>query len=271
MSVEPTPFDELLNDNPAPEQDAAPEEPTPEPESVDDPESSEGTGEDETPEADQEAPPAPDVHERMVPLQAVEDERRKRQALEQSVQQLQSQITALQQPKQPDPEPEFLDPEAVNHAKQYVDSTVSSLKREMAVTNANLVEQTFRAANPDYDDVARDVYQAAEQNPALAQQILNAPNPAEYAYRLGQAARQKRELDGFVQNYGGSVEEMKAKLAEELRPQLEEEFRAKHANATAPLTQNTAPPQSLAGTPADASRDHGKHWDGPVALESLIG
>lgn len=205
-----------------PELESAAEE-TPdgeEPAKDDPPKGEEGGGAEPKPDGE---PPAPkdDEEGRKVPLKALEDERRKRQELENRLSQLEKQ----EQPKAPDP---IDDPEGY---QAFQDQKALNDRIELSMEFA-------RELHEDFDEVYQVFLEEAANNPALAHQAIQTKAPALHCYREGKRLQQVREIGDPLEYANKKVEaatsELKAEIAE-LRKQLE-------ANQ-----KRESIPQSLAG------------------------
>lgn len=175
----------------------------------------------------------------MVPLsvmiEARKDEQEKRRKLEQELEQLRS--------KQQEPAKVtdfYLNPE------QHVAEVVSQVEQRATQRIYSALEAEARIAFPDYDDVFNEVEEYAKTNPAIAQQVLNAPNPARKAYEIGKQLREFKEMQ--------NPEAYKAKLEAEFRAKWEAEQadKAKQAEreAAARAEKLDAIPPDLSKTPS---------------------
>jgi len=185
---------------------------TPEPEPVvepaADPAPEEPKGEEpegEEPKAEGE-PPAPKEEDdgKTVPLQALHDERSKRQELERRLQQLE-QNQKQQQPPAEAPDP-IDDPQGY---QKYQDERALNDRIELSM-------EIGREMHEDFDDVAKAFYEEAEKNPLLAQQAIQNKAPGLFMYREGQKILRQREIGDPEQYAARKVEEATADLRKEL-------------------------------------------------------
>lgn len=140
------------------------------------------------------APPAADHEkEQTVPLAAVLAERRKRQELEQRLQQLQS------QPPQPQIPDFFADPEA--HVQ-------TAIKQNTVQMSAAMVEQQY----PDFREKLSVFMEEAQRNPVLQAELEAHPHPALYAYTKAKEIADYREF-----RTSGGLETLKKQAFEEGR------------------------------------------------------
>lgn len=166
----------------------------------------------ETAEAEPEVTATPEVREEHhVPYAAMKAERQKRQQLEQELAQYQQYIASLQQPQvdfyqQPD---------------VYVQQHLSSVEQRTQQRFIAALEEQARDTYADYDDVVAEVMEQAQGNPALAQQVINAANPALSAYRLGKQLRELKHMQDPAS--------YRQRIEAEVRAKVEAEYRQKEA------------------------------------------
>ena len=202
------------------------------------------------------APPAPEEAS-MVPRNALQDERRKRQELERQLGEMQQRL--MQQPPPP-PQPvpdQWEDPEGHTHyliqqaAVTAREEALAEVRRERVMLSAEAAKQR----HPDYIDKVAVFEQLSAQNPALAQTMLQQVDPAEYAYNI---AKQHEEFSKY-----GSLDAMiAAKKAEWEAEAL--------AGLKASLSPAQSAPTSLAAERSVGARS-GPAWSGPVSLNELLG
>lgn len=177
-----------------------------------------------------EVPTTPEPKEEHVPLAALKAERAKRQEYEARVRQYEQQQAQAQLP-------------SFNESPEgYVQSLLHQHEQHVTQRMLGALEAQAREVYPDYDEVFQIVEESAASNPVLTQQILQAPNPAMAAYKLG---KQLREMKAMA-----DPEAYRAAIAAEERAKIEAEYRAKE-EAKAKAAQ--AIPPDL--TAARASRD----------------
>lgn len=207
--------------------------------------------------ASQQAPEPPHV-----PREALQDERRKRQELERKLQEYEARLKQPQPPQQEAKPDWFANPEeAAAYMRQ-------EIERQNFETRIVLSEQIMAERHSDYEQM-RDVFaEAAAKAPMLAQQLVQAPNPAKFAYDMGRKIHMQREI-------GDDPEAYKAKL--------EADFRKKYGIPDEPNGQPSAPvqqrtpsapvPKSLAKTPSAQPRNSVGQFahKGPTPLEDIIG
>lgn len=200
-----------------------------------------------------------------IPREALLDERRKRQELEKKLNELEARLNKPQPPQQEQHQPDwYTDPEGREAM------LLRRFEQQQFETRIVLSEQMMAEKYSDYEE-KRDVFaEAAAKSPALAQQLVQAPNPAKFAYDMGRKIAMQREI-------GDDPESYKAKL--------EADFRKKYGIPDEPNGQPSAQPQqrmqapaapvpkSLAKTPSAQPRNHVGQFahKGPTPLEDIIG
>ncbi len=152
-----------------------------------------------------------------------------------------------------EPEIDFWDnPQSViaTQVQQAVAQALATEKQQQQVERINASEAAARVKYADYDDAFHAFRQAVQANPALAQQMTQSTDPADYAYKTG-----KRAMD--LERVGSLDELLKAE-----RAKWEAEARA----------AMPAPPTLPATTAADGSVGgrSGPAWAGPGGLDAYL-
>lgn len=164
-----------------------------------------------------------------VPIAAVLDERRKRQAAERELAELRA--TQAQQPRADF----YQDPE------RYVAETVGQVQQNMQTQMYAALEFAAKRMLPDYDDKFAVVEEYAKTNPAAVRDIFASPNPAIAAYELGQRLLEYREMQ--------NPETYRQKIEAEVRQKIEAEYaqrtQAQQAAAQAETAKVNAIPPDL--------------------------
>ncbi len=152
-----------------------------------------------------------------VPLQALEDERRKRQELEREATQLREwhrqyqeavrQAQMRQHQAAPQPQPE--QPQPLAWDWENPDKPLQTLQQQLAQTaqeakqaadmaawqrHVRMSVHMARTTHPDYDDMETAFIEVARRNPALIQQMYAHDHPGEFAYEVGRQARALSEI-----------------------------------------------------------------------------
>ena len=178
---------------------------------------------------------------------AIAAERRRRQEAEQR-------IAEFEQKAQESVEkPDFWeDPESV------IQERMQSVERKFENRFLNMSEHSARARHKDFDDVASYFFdELAAQNPALAQEALQAPDPYEHIYQTAS----KHKLVNDI----GDIESYKSKLRAEIAQELEAEKKAAIEQA---LKTKSELPGTLSKESAASSPASGAEYE---SLEDLMG
>ena len=181
------------------------------------------------------------------------DETRKRQALEIRIRELE----AKQAPASTEPPKTFWDdPEgALNRQKQEVQSAIVSTKLQTS-------EAIARSRHKDFDEKVAKFGELAQSTPGLAQQMISAPDPAEFAYRTA--------ANHIALQEAGGLDAMRQKIEEEtrvkVRAELEVELKDK---ADALAKERAALPGSLSDAPSKGNIR--PVWSGPTAMDDILG
>lgn len=192
------------------------------------------TGE-ETPET---PPVSADKKPDFTPIQALLDEREKRQRLEQQQAELQRRLDAYEREKNKEPAPDFFEDPAA--AAQYQQNTI------LQQVNAQKAQQSKFFAEREFG--AEKVAEATayfSQSPELMQishQLMNEPSPFH-------AAVEFMERQKAVQEIGPDPEAYKEKLREEIRQEMLGQAQTRQTPST------KAPPPSMAKAPSAGKGD----------------
>lgn len=187
------------------------------------------------------------------------DETRKRQALEAQLRDLQARVQQQGQGGQP---------AAQEAPKTFWDAPEERLRQheqamQQAVIGTKLQtsEAIARSRHPDFQEKVSIFSDLAQSTPGLAQQMLMAADPAEFAYRT--AANHKA-----IQDAGG-VDALVAKAREEERAKVRTELEAElKAKADALAKERAALPGSLSDAPSKGSQR--VVWGGPPSMGDIL-
>jgi len=170
-------------------------EPTTEPEEA----TTEAEPEEPTEGVEEGVPPAPEKPQATIPYAALADERAKRQELERQLAEMQ---------KEPEEKVDFLeDPDRwQQQQEQRLQQMEQKLEQTARTKFIQMTENAARQKHTDYDDVVTDFLETAQANPSLMEAMVNAPDPAEYAYQAALNIRTLKESGGNLQ---GVVEKAK--------------------------------------------------------------
>jgi hypothetical protein len=205
------------------------------------------------------APPAPRQDHGPIPIQALLDEREKRQRAERELEEWRRRAAP---PPAPPQRPDlFADPDAFGaHVEQQVTEQVTRARLDMSV----MLEQ---ANKPDYAEKEGAFIEAVRANPALYSQMLADPHPAGFAYRVGSQVLAMREV--------GDPASYRERIEAELREKLEAEYAAKYRSSelgreqVSPPQHQSAFPTSLSTARAAAPRSPAPAFNGPTPLSAL--
>jgi hypothetical protein len=191
----------------------------------------------ETPEPVAVAPTAPPVEEKTVPLAALKSEREKRQELERRLKELETKPA----------------PERVNfydNPEEHLNQRFQEIEARATARTYAALEAVEKEAHPDFDEVAAEVIAAAQQHPTLANQIMQAANPAREMYKVGQKLREFQKMQDPEAYRAQVAAEVRAQVLAELgergaQAAREAEARAAKAAAIPPdiSTRTNAPPK----------------------------
>lgn len=252
-------IDDILNDR-EPEAETEQVEAAETPEAPEQPEvaeeATEGRVRDEkgrfAPKGDKEevAPPAP-VEESHIPVRALQDERSKRQALEQRLQQLEAQLQA-NQPQAPAPDLYEDETAWFNHRLTGVLPQITeNVRNELRMERVKESAEEARGKYDDYDQTIDTFRALAEMQPALMEQMIGSKNPAEFAYKTAKTHTE-------VQQYG-SIDALIEKRLKDREAELLQSTQAQLPSA----------PPSISSDRSVGARS-GPAWGGPAPMSELL-
>lgn len=194
------------------------------------------------------APPAQE--ESNVPVKALQEERRKRQELEQQIAAMQAQFALQKQPQTPVPE-FWDDPQGfmAKQLEQHTEQVIQRFQQQQTMERINASETAAKARHSDYDDAFRAFQQAAQANPSLIQQMTSASDPAEFAYSKGKTALELERV--------GSIDELLAQK----RAEWEAEVKAAAPKPSFPASTVTDGSVASRGGPI---------WAGPTQDRDIL-
>lgn len=232
-------LDSILSDEPIDEVQDAPEEQALEaPEAEEAPQVEEPQVEDE-PEAKQ------------VPLAALQETRGENKELKASLQQLQAQVAAMNQPQQPQ-RPEFIDPEGSQFIQSQMQGAISNVRLDVS---EDMTRQQF---GDEIVDQAFSAFQSVS-SPAERQAIMAARSPWAEVVKWHKRQQVSAEI-------GDDVDGWREKERAQMRQELLTELQAKQVAES--VSQVKAP--SLANEPNLGSRA-APTWAGPSSLDEILG
>lgn len=214
-------------------------------------ESEESEKEDEPPSSEDKDTQEPDK----VPIKALQDERRKRQDLQERLEALERQTPNEQETK------DFWDdPEA--HLQGMEKKFQDALLNE----RMNISESFARKRWEDLDERLESFKGMIEQTPSLRDEMLRHPSPWEF---VGEQVERQRKLDEF-----DSAEEYRKKLDADFEKRVAEEAKKRADKALAEQQEKS---EELPGSAADARQAAGRSESdsdaaaAPPSLEEALG
>jgi hypothetical protein len=199
------------------------------------------------------APPTLEQEPPQVPVQALQDERRRRQAAEAE---LQRRMAAYEQhfaqqeaPRRPDV---FENPDgAFDYVQQQFEQRLTRTRLDMSVAMA-------KTQYPDYETAEAAFVEAVHANPTLYEQMLQDPHPAGFAYRVGTQVQALRDIGGDPNAY-----------RQKLRQEIEAEVRRELHQPERHQPPRSSIPPSLASA-RDSSGRFMPAWGGPPSLKEIL-
>ncbi len=152
-----------------------------------------------------------------VPIAALKDERRKRQEAELKLKEFQaSQQNSRQQEQEQAPD-FYEDPDKrLEYERQQI-------QRERIKDRVTMSEMLVRDKYEDYDKTLDVFDDMCKENPSLVTQMVNAQNPALFAYQQAKKYQQLKDIQ--------DPDAYREKLKAEVRAELEAEFKEKQQKA----------------------------------------
>lgn len=197
--------------------------------------------------------------------QAYLSEKKKRQEAERQALESKAKLEAIQQlqqqgePKAKPKSNDELDIEFWANPRKAIETARETAVRELLDRELRKSVRRAAKAHEDWAERAAEFDEVAKKDPALEQEMLDADDPAEFAYQHVGVLRERKGTANLV--------EYRAKLKEETRrevlAEIEAKTKAKAADASQIVTSNASARGSGAGTaPA---------WSGPTPLSELVG
>lgn len=278
-AFEPRSLDAILRPDSAPSR----EEPAGRPEPTEAAPTTDNTGEKPAPQAErprddagrfapkgeqQGAPPVPEQSApQLVPVSAVLEERKKRQALEARLREMEAARQAPPSPPQMPPQPAqpevplsdlmFQDPD------RFIQAVRAPIEEQLVATRIAMSEQVARQ-QPDYSDAEAALVAYVEANPAVRPHVAKAlrehPAPAMWALEQGRMLLAQQRWGQVIQQYGSPDAYLAAMQQQAPQPQ---------PASTAPAAP---PPASLASVRSAGPRTAAPPaWSGPRPLSAILG
>lgn len=190
-------------------------------------------------------------------LRTAEEERRKRQTLEARLAELEKKLT---EKTQEPPKPFWDDPEgSVGALKKEIEAAKQEARQEALKSHLRTTEALARSKYTDFDEKLQRFGEMLQTTPGLHAQWLNAVDPAEFAYK---AAKNSQVLEE-----AGGLDELRMRMRQEIRAEVEKELAEKEAKIRA---ERAKLPQSLTDTRSVAPANK-PVWGGPTPMSDILG
>jgi len=158
------------------------------------------------PKEDEVTPPVEEEkpQEKMVPLPALQEERRKRQERDRELEEIKARMAQIEQQNAPKPEDrdplEVLVEEKLQQKLQpYEEARKQESQAKAFEMHVSQKEQQAQANHPDYEELTAPVYEVAKAKAlqgdnSMLQMIFASPDPAEMAYHIGRSFKYEQEM-----------------------------------------------------------------------------
>lgn len=153
-----------------------------------------------------------------VPVKAVQDERRKRQAAEAANKEMAAELAELRKPKTEEPQR----PDATEDPEGAYSHLEGSFQSALLKERINTSREMMMELKADYEEKENVFIQLAKENPSLVNQMNKSGNPAKFAYKTAENHLAIQKLTDPK-----TVEQMKA----DYEKKWNAEFEAKNPNA----------------------------------------
>lgn len=165
------------------------------------------------------------------------NERKKRQELERELEEYKSKSSQKTQEEQRAPQEER--PDASDDPEAALNFTEKKFEQRLFDERVLLTQELMRGVHEDYDAMEEKFVNMTKDNPALAAQLRQAPNPAKFAY---ETAKKYVDFENF-----SDPDFLKKKEQE-----IEQRILAKLQKENTPVAKNSLPP-TLTGKSSSAS------------------
>lgn len=189
------------------------------------------------------------------------EERKRAQELQSRLDQLTGEARVLREkPVTPkaEPKPEDLDAEFYANPVAFVRKHGAAAKPDVegltTKVKIDISEVYARQAHEDYDEKVKAFTEAADQNPALWQQLAKSPSPAEFAYKKGADHLEMGDPDAW---------------RERERAKIRAELSGESGDAVTEKPAKVIPKPSNAG--ARGSGAGSQKWAGPRSTKDIFG
>lgn len=185
------------------------------------------------------AEPPKEPEPQMVPVAALQSERQKRQQLERE-------LDGLRKPQEPKKQ-EDVDAD-------FFANPTGEVERRIKMTELNMSEQIARSVHADYDEKLNVFADLAKQNPVFANQMMQHPHPAEFAYQTATKHLEYQKM----QDPSKLEADITAKVEAKLRAEYEQKFKS------------ASLPPDLAAVRSAGANNAAPSWNGPPPLEDIF-
>lgn len=175
-------------------------------------------------------------------LKGIQAERRKRQALEEELRQLKSQV---------------------QNSQTYYEPTAESQENAGQFENKILAisESSARSVHPDFQEKFDAFFEAAQNNPTLYDAVINSDHPGEASYQAGKALL-------FQKKYGTDIDSQQKAIREEAIKELKDSIRKEvEAELTGKIQTKLNQPTNLLSA-RTANQDAGRFQ--PTSFGDLL-
>ena len=194
-------------------------------------------------------PPVAEKRADPIPIQALLDERERRQKYEREAAELRERLAAFEQSKTSPPPDLYADPEA---RLQF-----ESQRYEQMVVNAKLDQSRWLAERDFGKALVDEAFEYFNQNPVLSHQFKNEPSPFHAAVEFYKRQKVAEEVGADPEAYNKRI-----------RAEIEDQIRAEQAASAPSQTQTARLPGSLAAAPAAGKTSESS---GPSGFEAAFG
>jgi hypothetical protein len=187
----------------------------------------------------------------LVPLGALQSERKRRQELERRIAEFEAKAQAQSTPEAEKPD-FFADPE------KYIESRVQTALKESQDRFLAYSEQRARERHSDFEEKLEAFSELVRSNPMYYQQMMQSPDPGEFAYAAGKNFHSVKGI--------GDIDTWRDQERARIRAEVEAEHRKQSALATAHSV-----PKSVAGVQGEGIKTQPEPvFNGPAPLSALF-
>lgn len=202
----------------------------------------------------------------LVPVSVAQEERKKRQALEARVKELEAKLApAPVAPQQPAPPAVPLTDLMFQDPERFV-QTLRQQQEEALIQTRLATSEAIARQQPDYDDAEAALTAYAQSSPQAAAEVAQAlrshPAPAMWAYQAGKQLLSQQRWAPVMQQHGDPEAFINAEVERRL---------AERAAQAAPAPSSVPLPQSLASARSAGPRNPAPAYRGPTPMSAILG